>query len=76
MKDEDVKISRRGFLKATSIGVAGGLLLGSDVLATTLNNDFAVDVVYFNGKIVTLDSASSTVEAVAVKDGKILKVGS
>jgi predicted amidohydrolase YtcJ len=33
------------------------------------------DVVYFNAKIVTLDAADSVVEAVAVKDGKVLKVG-
>lgn len=33
------------------------------------------DVVYFNGKIVTLDPAGSTVSGVAVKDGKILNVG-
>jgi predicted amidohydrolase YtcJ len=76
MRNEDTKISRRGFLKASSIGVAGGLLLGSDVLASTLKNDLAADVVYFNGKIVTLDSVNSTVGAVAVKDGKIVKVGS
>ena len=33
------------------------------------------DIVYFNGKIVTLDAAGSTVRGVAVKDGKILRVG-
>ena len=34
------------------------------------------DVVYYNGKIATFDEAGSVVEAVAVKDGKVLKVGS
>ncbi|MBI4971120.1 MAG: amidohydrolase [Candidatus Omnitrophica bacterium] len=34
------------------------------------------DVIYFDGKIVTLDAAESTASAVAVKDGKFLKVGS
>ena len=34
------------------------------------------DVVYFNGKITTLDGAGSTAEAVAVKDGKFVSVGS
>ena len=34
------------------------------------------DIIYYNAKIVTLDSAGSTAEAVAVKDGKFLKVGS
>jgi len=34
------------------------------------------ETVYFNGKIVTLDAAGSTADAVAVQDGKILKLGS
>ena len=33
------------------------------------------DAIFFNGKIVTLDAAGTTVSGVAVKDGKILKVG-
>ena len=33
------------------------------------------DVIYFNGKITTLDGAGSTAEAVAVKDGKFESVG-
>ena len=33
------------------------------------------EAIYFNGKIVTLDAAGSTAGAVAVQDGKILKVG-
>lgn len=34
------------------------------------------DVVYFNGKIYTLDEKNTIAEAIAVKDGKILSVGS
>ncbi|MDZ4711682.1 MAG: amidohydrolase [bacterium] len=33
------------------------------------------DIVYTNGKIYTLNSANSVVEAVAIKDGKILDLG-
>ena len=33
------------------------------------------DMVYFNGTIVTLDASGSTISGVAVKDGKILRVG-
>ena len=33
------------------------------------------DLILFNGKIYTVDSAFSTVEAVAVKDGKIIATG-
>ena len=34
------------------------------------------DAIYFNGKIATLDATESTAEAVAVKDGKFMSVGS
>ena len=76
MKDENKKISRRRFLKTSSVAVTGGLLLGSDVIASATKNDVVADAVFINGKVATLDPADSTVEAVAVKDGKILKVGS
>jgi predicted amidohydrolase YtcJ len=33
------------------------------------------DAVFFNGKIVTFDAAGSTAGAVAIQDGKVLKVG-
>ncbi len=33
------------------------------------------DVVYYNGKIYTLDDKNTIAEAIAVKDGKILSVG-
>ena len=34
------------------------------------------DAIFINGKIITVDSANSIQQAVAVKDGKILAVGS
>lgn len=76
MSDKHKKISRRDFLKASSVAATGGLLLGPDAFAAALKSDSVPDAVYFNGKIATLDGAGSTVGAVAVKDGKILKVGS
>jgi predicted amidohydrolase YtcJ len=75
MKKQDKKISRRGFLKASSLAAAGGFLLGPNTIASALEGGVIPDVIFFNGKIVTLDAAGSTVEAVAVKDGNILKVG-
>ncbi len=39
MNDEDNKISRRGFLKASSMAAAGGLLLGSDAIASAIEDD-------------------------------------
>jgi predicted amidohydrolase YtcJ len=76
MVKKDNKISRRDFLQASSAVAAGGLFLGSTAGASTSKSDPGADTVYFNAKIATLDGAESTVAAVAVKDGKILKVGS
>lgn len=39
MNDRDDSVSRRGFLKATSLAATGGLLLGSDSLASTFRNE-------------------------------------
>ncbi len=36
----------------------------------------AADSIYVNGKIVTVDAEDSIVSALAIKDGKILAVGS
>jgi hypothetical protein len=55
---------------------AGGFLLASGSMASTSKSEFVPDVIYFNGKIATLDAAESTAAAVAVKDGTFLKVGS
>ena len=76
MSDKDKKISRRGFLETSSLAAAGGLLLGPGAIVSAVKADSPPDAVYFNGKIVTLDAAGSTVGGVAVKDGKVLKVGS
>ena len=35
-----------------------------------------VDAIYYNAKIYTVDSAFSIVEAIAIKDGKIVATGS
>ncbi len=47
------------------------------VFLLTAASAFAADpdAVYFNGKIVTLDASGSTAEAVAVKDGKFVAIG-
>ncbi|WP_286229895.1 amidohydrolase [Neobacillus mesonae] len=36
----------------------------------------APDTIYFNGKVITMDEDAANAEAVAVKDGKIIAVGS
>jgi len=65
---EDVPIVKRVLAVAAAIGfmVAG---------CTAISIAAQPDVVYYNGKIATLDAAGSVVEAVAVKEGKVLKVG-
>ena len=50
-----------------------GLVMAGSVHSAPLSEP---DVVFYNGKIATFDAVGSMVEAVAVKDGKVLKVGS
>jgi predicted amidohydrolase YtcJ len=42
----------------------------------TMKELFRADRVLINGKIITVDQTNSMVEAVAIKDGKFLAVGS
>ncbi|WP_035646206.1 amidohydrolase [Bradyrhizobium sp. ORS 285] len=54
-----------------------GLLLAGPAPATAQQADVnAPDLVLVNGKVLTLDEQSSVTEAIAVRDGKILAVGS
>jgi hypothetical protein len=50
--------------------------MGLALLSVALSAALAPDVVYFNGKIVTVDARFSTVQAVAVRDGRFVAVGS
>ena len=36
----------------------------------------SADTIFVNGKVVTLDGKSSVVQGIAIRDGKILEVGS
>jgi len=56
--------------------VARALVIAALALVPVLAFAAEPDAVYFNGKIVTLDAAGSMVGAVAVQDGKVMKVGS
>jgi len=57
--------SRREFLGAVGLGAAG----------LTYGQGQSADLVFYNGKVVTVDSAFSIREAIAVKDGKVVAVG-
>ncbi len=55
-----------------------GLYLAATVLLTAFASPVAAqspDTAFVNGKIITLDEASTTAEALAVRDGKIVAVG-
>ena len=41
-----------------------------------LPDDLCADLAFLNGKVFTLDGDNSTVQAVSVRNGKILRVGS
>jgi predicted amidohydrolase YtcJ len=62
-------VTRREFL-----GVAGAASVGT-LLGAEQQQRPRVDLVLFNGKVVTVDDAFSIREAIAVADGKIVAVG-
>lgn len=59
-----------------SLALVSAMAISAASPALSVPADAAPDVIYFNGKIVTLDAAGSTAAAVAVKDGKFQQVGS
>jgi predicted amidohydrolase YtcJ len=64
-----IHVIRNGSVKAA-------LLAGAALVAGSAAAQDIADTVYTGGPILTIDDAQPTVEAVAVKDGKILAVGS
>jgi hypothetical protein len=56
--------------------VARALVIAMITLVPVSAQAAAPEAVFLNAKIVTMDAGGSTAEAVAVQDGKILKVGS
>lgn len=40
MNKKDKKVTRRDFLKASSLAAAGSVVLGSEAIATTFKDDF------------------------------------
>lgn len=67
-------MKKRALLGCTFGLVLAFLLLNFNGLQSSESNDFA-DMVLINGKIITVDPEDTIGEAVAVKDGLILKVG-
>jgi predicted amidohydrolase YtcJ len=74
------KMSPRLMLTA-AVGVAAVAVLGGAGLLLHARPVSAAagprpDVIFVNGKVVTLDARSSIAQAIAVKDGKVIAVGS
>src|SRR5579871_2525038 len=70
----DLMYIRRNQLRM-KFPVTISLFLSAIAAATSCHSRQAADLVLFHGRIYTVDSAFSTVEALAVKDGKILAAG-
>src|SRR5258708_32039866 len=69
-------MSMFGKLKALSV-LGAGLYLASAHYAVAQRADLnSPDLVLINAKVLTMDASSSVAEAIAIRDGKILAVGS
>ena len=53
-----------------------GLLAGLILLLSACSSGEKADSIFYNGSIYTVDDSNPQVEAVAVKDGMIMAVGS
>ena len=82
-------LNRRDFLKLSPVVLGGAILAcskgegrigGTTVLSPGASPALApgefADTIFANGKVVTMDAADTIAQAVAVKDGLILKAGS
>ena len=65
-----------GVIVLSALTVAGCDRSGEQVQQPSTNAAVAADTVYTNGKIYTVNEAQPWVEAVAIKDGKFIAVGS
>jgi len=64
------------FLKIVLVIAIIGLISACALFPDSNAPSIAADTIYINGDIITVNDAQPNVEAVAVKDGKILAVGS
>ena len=71
-----LRVSRKMIHVIRNGSVKAALLAGAALVAGSAAAQDIADTVYTGGPILTIDDAQPTVEAVAVKDGKILAVGS
>ena len=67
-----MKITRRGILASGAFAVIGGLAWTSQGASAATQE---ADLIIYGGAIVTMNDAQPTVEAIAVKDSRIVAVG-
>ncbi len=68
-------ITRRDFMKTMAVISAAAGTTGLLQSCGSSSSSASADVIYRNGKIITIDPLESIAQAVAVKDGRILRVG-
>ena len=64
------------YLKALSAGLLAMGLIGCNEPAATPHSNTEASIVYINGQIISVNDNMGTVEAIAVKDGRIIALGS
>lgn len=69
-------VNPTGLINSLKINLSGFLVVLMLSLLTSCTEHPEADLILYNGTFYTLDSAFSTVEAIAIKDGKILATGS
>jgi predicted amidohydrolase YtcJ len=67
--------SRRNFLKLAAAAGASSYLLGAQRMTSSTPNPTQADLILIDGRIATQDERRSIVEAIAIKDGRFLVVG-
>jgi len=67
---------RREFLRQAGSAAAGAALFGLSRSAASGVQESGADLVVWNGKVLTLDARSTVAEAVAVRQGVLVQVGS
>src|SRR5262249_4357265 len=70
-----VRISRRAETMTNRLVLIATLTIAAGLASARAQVPDAADVILAGGKVVTLDDASSVVQAVAIRDGRILAVG-
>ena len=63
-----------GFSRRDFLGVVGATALAGTAMEA-LAQGAPADLILFNGKIVTVDSAFSIRQAIVVKDGRVVAIG-